>query len=273
MPADPTVPNSKPKVWQTYELTEYKWITYTDANHITENIANGLHKLGLGPGSRLLFFAKTSQDWMLTALACFKENITITTAYDTMPAEAVLHTLRETGAHAILTDMSLLETTAKVIESAPEGQVRAVIYSGHESEGKDGLEAVIRLARSFEVVDIARLKNGDIGTEHRARHSEPPTSSDLACIMYTSGSTGTPKGVELTHGAIVSVVGAAQLSFGPHLRPLDDLYIGYLPLAHILEFAIECTLAFVVWLFTPWYLLPMLELISSPECFYFPFVC
>ena len=55
---------------------------------------------------------------------------------------------------------------------------------------------------------------------------------DTAIIMYTSGSTGTPKGVVLTHGNMVAslVSFSAQLDFFP-----NDVYMGFLPLAHVLE--------------------------------------
>lgn len=58
-------------------------------------------------------------------------------------------------------------------------------------------------------------------------------------IMYTSGTTGAAKGVVLTHYNIVSSVAGlgAAIPFICH----TDTYIGYLPLAHILEFAAEVT--------------------------------
>ena len=50
--------------------------------------------------------------------------------------------------------------------------------------------------------------------------------------MFPSGSTGTPKGVVLTHGNMAFTLGA----FLYNLDPLpDDMYIAYLPLAHVLE--------------------------------------
>lgn len=67
----------------------------------------------------------------------------------------------------------------------------------------------------------------------------PAKRNDTAMIMYTSGTTGAAKGVILTNYNIVSSV--AGLGAGiPFISP-TDVYIGYLPLAHILEFAAEMT--------------------------------
>ena len=49
--------------------------------------------------------------------------------------------------------------------------------------------------------------------------------------MYTSGSTGTPKGVVLPHEALVTTVKGFFFVVNP-TRP-GDIYLGYLPLAHI----------------------------------------
>ena len=67
-----------------------------------------------------------------------------------------------------------------------------------------------------------------------------PTISDPAIIMYTSGSTGVPKGVVLPHEALITTVKAFHFVVNPPRA--DDIYLGYLPLAHILELLSEMTM-------------------------------
>ena len=56
--------------------------------------------------------------------------------------------------------------------------------------------------------------------------------TEYLILIIFSGSTGTPKGVVLTHGNMAFTLGA----FLYNLDPLpDDMYIAYLPLAHVLE--------------------------------------
>lgn len=50
-------------------------------------------------------------------------------------------------------------------------------------------------------------------------------------IMYTSGTTGNPKGVMLSHRNIIAAIsGQGQILSATS----GDVFIGYLPLAHIL---------------------------------------
>jgi len=65
-----------------------------------------------------------------------------------------------------------------------------------------------------------------------------PKRDSLAIIMYTSGSTGTPKGVMMSHGNLLATVRSFPLRIG-ELRQNREIWVGFLPLAHVLELACE----------------------------------
>jgi long-chain acyl-CoA synthetase len=70
-----------------------------------------------------------------------------------------------------------------------------------------------------------------------------PLAADIAVIMYTSGSTGLPKGVMMSHGNMVATI-AGVTTMVPGLGS-KDVYLAYLPLAHVLEIAAEVSIVYI----------------------------
>ncbi|CAI9104872.1 OLC1v1003657C2 [Oldenlandia corymbosa var. corymbosa] len=69
----------------------------------------------------------------------------------------------------------------------------------------------------------------------------PPKPLDICTIMYTSGTSGDPKGVVLTHENLITCIQGVDIfmeQFEDKMT-VDDVYISFLPLAHILDRMIE----------------------------------
>lgn len=113
-----------------------------------------------------------------------------------------------------------------------------MIYSGEEFEAsKEIQDFKDQKSNDVEIVHYKDILDQE--SEEEIRPKESPKPDDLALIMYTSGSTGAPKGVELTHANIIAAMGAAEYLVADFLSEGKHLYIGFLPLAHVLEFIVE----------------------------------
>ncbi|OAD72151.1 hypothetical protein PHYBLDRAFT_25494 [Phycomyces blakesleeanus NRRL 1555(-)] len=236
--ADPNNPESKPKKWMSYELEDYTWLTYGEAKKRTEKIAGCLKKRGLKSGDLILLFAKTREEWILMAMACFSLGIVVATAYDSMPADAISHILDETEPKAVFCETSLLNVLSKGLGMlTEEKRSKLVLYVGLEEESPGAVENFREShSNDAELIHFDTIYESDnlTATDSTVR------PDDLAVVMYTSGTSGAPKGVELTHGNIVAAMGAAEYLVVDFLKEEDNhCYVGFLPLAHVLEFLLE----------------------------------
>ncbi|KAG0660715.1 long-chain-fatty-acid--CoA ligase 1 [Monosporozyma unispora] len=245
--------NGKPqdvqKTWMYYELTPYQYITFAQMEQNMIHIGKGLVSMGLEPATedKLHIYASTSHKWMQMYLGTQSQSIPIVTAYDTLGAKVLIHSIKQTESTAIFTDNSLLPTLLEPLKTC--SNIRYVIHSedinpeDKRQNGKifkianDAKEEILKARpdiKFYSFDDIMKLgiENDDKIEIHK------PKAEDLSCIMYTSGSTGDPKGVVLTQANVVAGVGGADLPVGHALHPADRL-ICFLPLAHIFELAFE----------------------------------
>ncbi|KAL1923442.1 uncharacterized protein VTP21DRAFT_8422 [Calcarisporiella thermophila] len=215
------------KVWKYFQLSEYKYVSYTQAKTIALNIGRGLRKLGMTEKQCVEIFAQTSKDWILMALGTISQNMYISTAYESLGEEGLLYSLKEVEAVALFTNAELLKTVRSVAPDCPS--LKIIVYNGKaKQEDLAGLS-------DWQVVSFEELQQ--LGEENPV-DPVPPKADDLMCIMYTSGSTGNPKGVILTHSNFIAALAGISKTLGPYVKP-DDTILAYLPLAHVLELLLE----------------------------------
>lgn len=122
----------------------------------------------------------------------------------------------------------------KALEHAKE--IKAIVYND-DAPQPINLKHVDELKEKHPSVPLISFSNFLTSAEGGA-DPVPPSSNDIACIMYTSGSSGAPKGVLLKHRNIVAAAAGINSIVGQHMVPGERL-LTYLPLAHIVEFVVE----------------------------------
>lgn len=223
------------RVFEKYNMGKYQWQTFGEIREVVDDVGSGLLAIGHTPGDNLVIFAETRADWMITALACFKHGFPIVTVYATLGEEAIAHALNQTESSTIVTSHELVP---KVVKSLPHCQhVRRVVY--FESLVPN-VEPVTADTGRVKVTSFSEVK--ELGKEKQFEPEIEPQPSDIAFIMYTSGTTGMPKGVIITHANLVAG-NAGEVSAIPGMG-FGDIYIGYLPLAHVLEVGAELAAIF-----------------------------
>ena len=219
------------KIFKKLNLGEYEWITYKEGHQISTRFGSGLIKLGQEPKQPISIYSETKQEWLLSALGAFSQNIVVSTLYTNLGEEAVCHGINETEVSLVITSHSLLPKFKNILEKCPKVTHVIFIEDPLFSTNTEGFKEGVQIL-SFQSV----VKMG----EANPSPPNPPEPEDIAIIMYTSGSTGVPKGVLMSHKNLIAT--STSIVFARGWTGSDDAYIAYLPLAHVLELLSECTM-------------------------------
>lgn len=183
----------------------WTWNQYLVA---AEEIAAGLHSLGLRRGDHIALCAETCAEFYLADQGILMNGSVAAALYPSYPAVELKRTIAMADAKALFVE------DAKTFAKLNDAPVAHFILLKGEADGGLSLDALRTLGRNA----------GNPGAE--------PCPEDNAILYLTSGATGEPKMVMVAHEAII-----ANIHMGPEVLPLtpDDITIAFLPSAHIAQ--------------------------------------
>ncbi|RFN44612.1 hypothetical protein FIE12Z_11156 [Fusarium flagelliforme] len=176
---------------------------------------------------------KIDGKWIATSHACATQSLSIVTAYDSLGQSGLEHSLLQSQAEVLYIDPYLLKTATEPLKKSKVHTI--IVNKASIFDGLDILESFKAANPKFKVISFDEAC--DLGKNNMV---EPvyPKPEDLYCVMYTSGSGGVPKGVRIAHKNLVAGVAGLYICVADCVTH-NEVLLGYLPLAHVLEMALE----------------------------------
>ena len=188
-------------------------ITYREFDAVTDRIAYGLERLGIGSGDHVAVLHPNSAQTLLAFFAIIKAGAVVVPINPLYTPREVTYLLNNSESTLLIAheDFSSL---ADQVKGAVPRLSRVVLRRRTET-----LEAAIAELTGGRLVPITE---------------RPFTADDPAIMFYTSGTTGNPKGVVLTHGNFC--FGGPNIAQSYGLRE-SDIAIAALPMVHVFAIA------------------------------------
>lgn len=210
---------------------DFVWETYDEVDKKAAAIGSATVAIGLEPGSHVGIYGANSKEWMHCLQACNRHSHKCVPLYDSLGENAIEYILQHASCSLVFVSAT---TSAKLLAALKEipGVVKNVMVWGKADKAQlqEAADAAnVTLYTYDEFVKLGQDKPAE---------AVPPKADDMCTIMYTSGTTGPPKGVMIKHYAVVETIASGKMfldkQMDVHLVP-GDVFLSYLPLAHILD--------------------------------------
>ena len=180
--------------------TGWRDISARDFHRQVVSLAKGFVAVGIQPGDKVAFLARTTYDWTLVDFALFFAGAVMVPVYETSSPAQIQWILSDSGAIAIIVESP--DHSARLEEVRGELPLLRNVWSMHGGD----LDRLVSQGATVEDDEIERRRNLADG-------------NDIATLIYTSGSTGRPKGCVLTHSNFVEL----SRNSGKALREVVDV--------------------------------------------------
>ncbi|AIN95151.1 long-chain-fatty-acid-CoA ligase, putative [Leishmania panamensis] len=207
-------------------------LKYRELWHAVTGFSRGLAELGLTRRVNVSIYEETRWEWLASIYGIWMQDMVVATVYANLGEDALFYALRETECKAVVCSGKSVPNLLRGVGSGAFPPCTLIYLDSLPAAGCAELHG----CRVVSWKDVVALGHG-AGAHHSVA---PPENNDaVALIMYTSGTTGDPKGVMHTHGSITAGILAMDNWLYSVIEPSpDEVYLSYLPMAHIMEFGV-----------------------------------
>ncbi|KAF9600386.1 hypothetical protein IFM89_008621 [Coptis chinensis] len=212
---------------------KYVWLTYKEVYDIVIKVGLSIRSCGLEKGGRCGIYGVNCPEWIMSMEACNAHGIHCVPLYDTLGAGAVEFIIRHAEISIVFVEESKIPELLKTLPNTTEYLKTLVSFGNVKPEQRVEVEkSGVEIYSWDEFLQLGKNKHFDFPVT---------TKTDICTIMYTSGTTGDPKGVLISNNSIVTLIAGVKRLLESVNEELNenDVYMSYLPLAHIFDRVIE----------------------------------
>lgn len=211
---------------------KYVWQTYKEVYEIVMKIGTSIRSVGLDKGARCGIYGVNSPEWIMSMEACNAHGMYCVPLYDSLGAGAVEFIIRHAEVAIVFVEENKVSEVLKTLPNTTDYLKTIVSFGKVTPEQRAEVEKF-----GIGIYSWDQFLEGD------GQHYDLPvtTKTDICTIMYTSGTTGDPKGVLISNRSIVSFIAGVKrlLESVNEALTTNDVFMSYLPLAHIFDRVVE----------------------------------
>uniref|UniRef100_A0A7N1A5R4 Long-chain-fatty-acid--CoA ligase n=1 Tax=Kalanchoe fedtschenkoi TaxID=63787 RepID=A0A7N1A5R4_KALFE len=212
---------------------KYEWQTYKQVYDTVMKVGNAIRSCGIEPGGRCGIYGSNSAEWIMSMEACNAHGMYCVPLYDTLGAGAVEFIICHAEVKIVFVEEKKIPELMKALPNATDNLRTLVSFGKISPEQREEIGKLGLAVYAWdEFVQLGEGKQFDLPATKK---------SDICTIMYTSGTTGDPKGVLISNESIVTLIAGVRRLLQSVNESLTekDVYLSYLPLAHIFDRVIE----------------------------------
>lgn len=212
---------------------KYVWLTYKEVYDKVMKVGNSIRSCGVNEGGRCGIYGANSAEWIMSMEACNAHGLYCVPLYDSLGAGAVEFIICHSELSIVFVEEKKIPEVLKTFPNTTEYLKTIVSFGKVTPEQREEVEKFGLAIYSWEeFLQLGDDKKFDLPLTKK---------NDICTIMYTSGTTGDPKGVMISNESIVTLIAGVKRLLQSVNEELNekDVFLSYLPLAHIFDRVIE----------------------------------